>query len=117
MDSAIHGICGIRLDGERLDVPPLYHVMVSRVKATEGGREINTVKSGNGWEKDKAFIEFRQQDLNKKVDDIYEKLWDMNAAIAGLKVKASIWGAVGGIITTAAGMLVYLFRELIQVKS
>jgi len=115
MDSAIHEICGIRLDGERLDVPPLCHVMVDQ-KATEGGG-MNTVKSGNGWEKDKAFIEFRQQDLNKKVDDIYEKLWDMNAAIAGLKVKASIWGAVGGIMTTAAGLLMYLIRELMQVKS
>ena len=27
MDSAIHGICGIRLDGERLDGPALYHVV------------------------------------------------------------------------------------------
>jgi len=53
----------------------------------------------------------------KRAIDIYEKLWDMNAAIAGLKVKASIWGAVGGIMTTAAGLLMYLIRELMQVKS
>jgi hypothetical protein len=77
---------------------------------------MNAIKN-NGWEKDKALIEFRQQDIDQKVDDIYEKLWDMNAALAGLKVKASIWGALGGIMTTAAGMLVYLFRELMQVNS
>ena len=29
MDSAIHGICGIRLDGERLDVPEFHDDVVN----------------------------------------------------------------------------------------
>lgn len=52
-----------------------------------------------------------QQELVKLRDGLAAAREDTGKEISALKVKSGIWGAVGGLFTTVAGILIYFFRK------
>ena len=62
----------------------------------------------NGWNKDKALVEFRQQSTDKKIEIIFTDLREMRVDVAMLKVKSGVWGVIGGSITGIFSLIIGL---------
>lgn len=68
----------------------------------------------NGWSRDKQLIEFRLLDGDKKFEKIFEQLEDLKEQMAVFKVKASMWGIIGGSIPVLMTVLISLFVWLVK---
>lgn len=60
------------------------------------------------FERFEARLERHTKDDREQFAEVSQKLYEMNGAVSGLKVKASIFGVVGGLL---ASMLV-LFKSI-----
>lgn len=68
----------------------------------------------NGWDKWGAHI---QTELGRLADESVkhtEQFGKIREDIAGLKVKATVWGLLGGAVPVVIGLAIYLIRELIK---
>ena len=52
--------------------------------------------------------------INEKFEKLYGRLDKINADIAALKVKSSVWGFLAGAVPVVAGLLIWLFKEMIK---
>lgn len=60
---------------------------------------------GNGWIEYRNMVLAELERLNKRVDEINNKLDRINIDIATLKVKASLWGGLSGAIVAVGALL------------
>ena len=60
---------------------------------------------GDNWGEWKAHV-------LKKLDDLQERQIQMHADISALKVKAGIWGVLGGLIPSVIAIGVILIRSM-----
>ena len=67
----------------------------------------------NGWEEYKKLVLSELERFNKNQDKFDKKLDKVIIDIATLKVKASIWGALGGMVPILIAIIVWIIRSFI----
>ena len=68
----------------------------------------------NGWAEWSRFVLKELERLNGCYDDINEKVGLIREEIVALKIKAGVWGLIGGMIPVAVGLMIYLLKEIIS---
>lgn len=63
---------------------------------------------GNGWSRSELYVREKLDEHTSKLDHIEQKLVEMSNDIVALKVKAGVWGLLGGAIPVA----ILLIKEL-----
>lgn len=80
--------------------------------------------NGNGWDKWAKHVLFELERLNKEMGEMNDKMTSIQGEmndkmtlihieIAKLKVKAGVWGLVGGAIPTVGIVLVFILGKLL----
>jgi hypothetical protein len=70
-------------------------------------------------DRDHDLREYQRMETDKKLEEIFRRLWDLHEEVIALKVefkfKSGIWGVVGGsipvLITLLTGLFVYFVRS------
>lgn len=62
-------------------------------------------KQGNGWDEWGRFVLKELERLNGNSEQLQQEIAAMRVEVAGLKVKASTWGGLAGLITVLAMLL------------
>lgn len=65
----------------------------------------------NGWNEWSRHVLAELERLNAYCERIEKKLNEAITDIATLKVKAGVWGAIGGAVPVALGLLVWLLKK------
>ena len=73
------------------------------------GETINNPPA-NGWDEWRHHVLAELVRLNSQQGMLSSQFSDMRADLAGLKVKASLWGLVGGILPAVAALVYVLLR-------
>lgn len=66
----------------------------------------------DGWNEWSKHVLKELERLSKAYTDSAKELGKIRVEIAVLKVKAGIWGLLGGAIPVGVGLLVYLLKEM-----
>lgn len=61
----------------------------------------------NGWDRWQKYVVNTLEDMKKGQDELYAEITDVRIEVAGLKVKAGIWGALAGVLP--AGIMAAIF--------
>ena len=70
--------------------------------------------STNGWSKQEKFVLEGMEHLRENQKEIFGKLDTIIVDIATLKVKAGVWGLVGGMISVGVMLIVVIVKGLIK---
>ena len=65
------------------------------------------------WEENKQYILSILEDNKEDHKDMFVCLTKIREDIAGLKVKSTIWGALGGSVPFLLGIITWLIKEKI----
>ena len=68
----------------------------------------------SGWSKQEKFVLEGMEHLRENQKEIFGKLDTIIVDIATLKVKAGIWGLIGGMIPVGIMLIVLLIKGLIK---
>ncbi len=68
-------------------------------------------KNNNGWKEYKIYIQNELKSLNDDMKDVKKSLSEIKVDIAGLKVKASVWGIMGGMVPALLMIFYLLIRS------
>ena len=66
----------------------------------------------NGWAEWSRFVLKELERLNGCYDDINEKVGLIREEIVALKIKAGVWGLLGGMIPVAITLMIYIIIKL-----
>lgn len=69
---------------------------------------------GDGWDEWKEFVLAELKRHNNWLSDITDVQREILVAVAGLKVKSTIWGVIGGSIPVLLMMLIALVIWLVR---
>jgi len=67
----------------------------------------------NGWNEWGKHVLRELERLDSNIDKINVRLIGIEKNIAGLKIKARMWGALGGAVPVALAILVYIVKKMI----
>ena len=66
----------------------------------------------NGWIEYRALILSELKTLNTEVTSMRKEQTNIREDIAGLKVKAGVWGLIGGMIPVLLTLVVYFIKTM-----
>jgi len=66
---------------------------------------------GNNWLEYKKYVVDKLDGHSKNFGEIFKRLGKIEIAIAALKVKAGVWGLIGGAIPVAIIIILFLIRN------
>ena len=67
-------------------------------------------QSGNSWETYGVHVLEELKRLNTSVSDLHKEVEYVKTEIAGLKVKASLWGALAGMVPVVITLAILALR-------
>jgi len=67
--------------------------------------------NGNGWDEHRKFVVETLERHEQRLNDIHDLQRQTLVAIATLKVKAGVWGALAGAIPVLILIAIYLFTR------
>ena len=67
----------------------------------------------NGWEENRKWIKKELDRHGDTLEKIADKIGEIKEDIAGLKVKAGIWGVIGGSIPVIIAILFILIKKIL----
>ncbi len=74
--------------------------------------EFNDNMSDNGWDEWRKFVLMELKRSNKSHESTGQRLEVISKDIVALKVKAGVWGLVGGLIPVALLLALWLLKGL-----
>ena len=69
--------------------------------------------NGNGWNKHEMLVMDKLDTLVANDKCIEKKIGDLRVDVAKLKVKAGIWGLLGGTIPVGIAILLFILKEVL----
>ncbi len=69
--------------------------------------------SDKSWPANRQLIAFQLDQLHAKLDDLQRQVAALHGEILVLKVKATGWGLLGGMVPVALALLVWLFKGVV----
>ena len=65
------------------------------------------------WEKDQKLVMHELKRINESLCKFDDKIDNMSSKIAKLEVKSSVWGAIGGMISSGIAMAGVLIKNML----
>tara|TARA_B100000508_G_C11265430_1_gene183081 strand:+ start:253 stop:483 length:231 start_codon:yes stop_codon:yes gene_type:complete len=65
----------------------------------------------DGWSKYEKMVIDKLDEHNNKFNDIESKLTQIQVDIATLKVKASVWGGIAGLVPVVLGLVLFFVTQ------
>ena len=65
----------------------------------------------DGWSKYEKMVIDKLDEHNNKFNDIESKLTQIQVDIATLKVKASVWGGLAGLVPVVLGLVLFFVTQ------
>jgi hypothetical protein len=70
--------------------------------------KINEMQSANGWDEWAIWIKKSIEEIKADTNLMNNKIDDLRIAMAVLKTKSGVWGAIGGLIPVLTLIILYL---------
>ena len=64
--------------------------------------------NGNSWNEYRKYVTDKLDEHSENFGEVFKRLGNIEVAIAALKVKAGVWGALAGAIPVAITIIVWL---------
>ena len=68
--------------------------------------------TGNGWDRHQLLVLDKLDVLAENDKCIDRKITDLRVDVAKLKVKAGIWGLLGGAIPVSVAIILFVLKEM-----
>jgi len=67
---------------------------------------------GNGWDEYKRLVMDKLDTLSEQVSSMNKKLSQVRLDVAGLKIKAGVWGLIGSAIPVVIGLGIFYLKGI-----